>query len=75
MTTDQSQNILNKYKYQNRLNELSEAQLIVNELIREIHNLGYLLARIESNEVVNNQINYLVSIVLLLSGCNFLQET
>ena len=62
MTTDQSQNILNKYKYQNRLNELSEAQLIVNELIREIHNLGYLLARIESNEVVNNQINYLVSI-------------
>lgn len=61
-TSDVSQNILNKYKYQNKLNELSEAQLIVNNLIREIHNAGYLLARIESNEVVENQINYYISI-------------
>ncbi len=60
--TDESQSILNKYKYQNKLNELSEAQLIINNLIREIHNDGYLLARIESEEVVENQINYSISI-------------
>jgi outer membrane protein assembly factor BamA len=61
-TTDQSQSILNKYKYQKKVSDLSQSDLLMNELIRQIHNDGYLLSRVESMDLNGETIDYQISI-------------
>lgn len=60
--SDNSENILNKYKYKQKVADKNEAELIVKDLITALHNDGYLLAQIDQKRSTDVQLSYLISI-------------